>query len=73
MIADTLEKNENILVSGVWIGSAIHYLKDANIFSDTVKPYADLPGQHMMGIHQSIFAGNSLISFVFGTNGNKNP
>lgn len=61
-----LERNENIMVSGIWVGMAIHLLKDANIFADRVKPYTGIPRELSMQAHQNILATNSFLSFIFG-------
>lgn len=65
-LVNTIEKNENVLISGVWTGIAIHLLKDANLGSKRTKPYIGIPKEVSMKTHQNIFAGNSFLSFLFG-------
>lgn len=65
-ILDEVDRNENVLVSGAWIGLSIHLLKDANIGSSKVKPYVGMPKGLSMETHQNIFAGNSFLAFIFG-------
>lgn len=69
-ISITVERNENVLVSGMWWGLAIHFLKDANIGSNRVKPYVGMPYKMSNKAHQRMFAGNSFLSFAFGSNKN---
>jgi hypothetical protein len=61
-----LDRNENVMVSGLWVGMAIHLLKDANISSNRVKPYVGIPRELPMQAHQNIYTTNSFLSFIFG-------
>lgn len=65
-LADIIDKNETVLVSGMWLGLSIHLLKDANIGATRTKPYANMPIEMSMKGHQNMFAGNSFLSFLFG-------
>lgn len=65
-LADIIDSNENILISGMWLGLSIHLLKDANIGGRSTKPYVGMPMEMSMESHQNIFAGNSFLSFIFG-------
>lgn len=67
-IAIFLEKNENVLVSGMWTGLAVHLLKDASLGAARTKPYTDIPFSMPTEAHQALFAGNSFFSFLFGKN-----
>lgn len=69
-IEATIEKNEDVLVSGIWLGLSIHLLKDANLGASRTKPYSGMPLKLDMQTHQNIFAGNSFLAFVFGTEAN---
>lgn len=60
-----LDRNESIMISGIWVGIAIHLFKDANIFADRVKPYVGIPKELSMQSHQNIFVTNSFLSFIF--------
>lgn len=62
-------KNEKI-ISGMWLGLFIHFLKDANLFSERIKPYSGIKGLSMEG-HKSLFASNALLSAVFSKNENE--
>lgn len=65
--SNILDRNENVLISGMWLGLSIHLLKDANLGSSNVKPYVGMPTKLSMETHQNIFTGNSFLSFLFGT------
>lgn len=65
-LINQLDKNENILISGAWIGLSIHLLKDASIGSSKVKPYVGISKPLSMKTHQNIFLGNSFLSFILG-------
>lgn len=67
-LADIIDKNETVLVSGMWLGLSIHLLKDANIGATRTKPYVNMPIEMSMKGHQNMFAGNSFLSFLFGGN-----
>lgn len=67
-IAIFLEKNENVLVSGMWTGLAVHLLKDASLGAARTKPYTGIPFSMPTEAHQALFAGNSFFSFLFGKN-----
>ena len=45
----------------------LHYLKDANIFSNRTKPYIGLHGLNMR-THQNIYANNAVLSAIFSIN-----
>lgn len=62
-----IEKNEDVLISGIWLGLSIHLLKDANLGASRVKPYNGISFKLNMETHQNIFTGNSFLSFLFGT------
>ena len=64
-VAGLLERHEDAAVGGLWAGMALHLLQDASLVSGSTKPYTWLPGEHAMGTHQGIFAGNSFFSFMF--------
>ncbi|MBM7560030.1 hypothetical protein [Marinitoga litoralis] len=60
-----LSLKEDILIEGAWMGLSLHFLRDANIFSERVKPYSGIKGKSM-NFHKSLFATNGLISGIFG-------
>ena len=61
-LSNSLEKG---MVRGVWLGMAVHLLKDAAIFSDITKAYTGLPGSYSMGFHQALFSANAVAAGVF--------
>ncbi|KAF2961312.1 hypothetical protein [Fervidobacterium sp. 2310opik-2] len=59
------------IISGIWLGLFIHFLKDANLLSARTKPYSDINGL-TMNQHKAIFASNALLSAIFAIEINKN-
>ncbi|KLO23526.1 hypothetical protein [Marinitoga sp. 1155] len=58
-------------IQGMWLGLFFHYLKDANLFSNKVKPYVGLKG-FSMKTHKNLFASNAILSVIFAINSDKN-
>ena len=56
------EKMESGAVAGSWFGIAVHLFRDASLFSQSTKPYSDLPFHMTMGGHQAALAGNATLA-----------
>jgi len=63
-LLDYIQARSKIVISGMWLGLAIHFLKDAGLLSNRIKPYVGLHGFSMTQ-HKGIFAANSILSFIF--------
>lgn len=63
-ILNFAKKHHNTVISGMWLGLFLHFLKDANLLSNRTKPYAGINGLSMKQ-HKSIFASNAFASAVF--------
>jgi hypothetical protein len=58
------KKYEKTVISGLWFGLFLHFLKDANIFSGKMKPYVGISGQTMQ-THKNIMTTNAILSAIF--------
>jgi len=58
------EKHHLAIISGMWLGLFVHFLKDANYLAPRTKPYVGIKNVSMR-THQNLLASNALLSLIF--------
>ncbi|WP_448522544.1 hypothetical protein [Pseudothermotoga sp.] len=58
------EKHHLAVISGMWLGLFVHFLKDSNYLASRTKPYFGIKNVSMR-THQNLLASNALLSLIF--------
>ncbi len=66
-VLDVFNRTYEAAIVGVWLGTAAHLLKDANLPGVKTKPYTSLPVSLSNAGHQALFATNGAVSGALGT------
>ncbi len=66
-IKDSIEKNKNTGIAALWLGIAVHLIKDTGLFVGNFQAYKDIPAGLKTEYHQAIMSANGLASAIFGT------
>lgn len=66
-IKDSIEKNKNLGIAALWLGIAVHLIKDTGLLVGNFQTYKDIPAGLKTEYHQAIMSANGLASTIFGT------